>query len=313
MDGRFHSGEQLAKELGVTRAAIWKYVKLLQSEYDLDIHAVTGKGYRLPVPIELLDKKQITSMLAASFPDVSIETFLTIGSTNKYLLKHTDSGDNSCRVVFAERQTDGRGRHGRQWVSPFGGNLYFSILYQFNSAPGDIIGLSLAVGVAIVEFLQKNGVESAGLKWPNDILVDGRKLCGILLEMHGESHGPYAVIIGVGLNINMPAAAADKIDQAWIALNQVRNTGLSRNELAAQLLIQILTAIKEFERSGISAFRDRWIAWDSYMNEEVLLRLGDREVSGISRGIDQQGALLLEQHGQMLRFYSGEISLRPVK
>jgi BirA family biotin operon repressor/biotin-[acetyl-CoA-carboxylase] ligase len=222
-----------------------------------------------------------------------------------------------CDVVFAEQQTAGRGRHGRQWVSPFAGNLYFSIRYQFDTAPSNITGLSLAVGVAIVDFLKKNHVNAA-LKWPNDILVNGRKLCGILLEMRGESHGPYEVVIGVGLNLNMPASQAEQIDQPWIALNQVCDLGLSRNELAAALLIQILSALKEFESHGLEPFRERWMMWDSYLNTEVRLRLGDKEIHGIEKGIDQQGALLLEMTGkkdlgQLRRFYSGEISLRQAK
>jgi len=321
-DGRFHSGEQLAESLGVTRAAIWKHIKTLQSDYGLDIHAVTGKGYRLSQSLELLNSDTISGLIANEFPTLTIETFLSINSTNQYLMKQVATESSGCKAVFAEQQTSGRGRHGRQWISPFGGNLYFSILYQFSPIPNDITGLSLAVGVAIVELLRKIGVDSAQLKWPNDILVNGRKLCGILLEMHGESHGPYAVVMGIGLNVSMSDSEAEKIDQPWIALNQICDTGLSRNELAAQLLIHIMAALNEFEEKGLDAFRDRWMQWDSYMDSEVLLRLGDREIKGIARGIDQQGALLIEEpglqqegkkQGQLQRFYSGEIKLRPLK
>ena len=313
LDGRFHSGEQLAMQLDVTRAAIWKHIKILQSDFGLDIHAVTGKGYRLSQSFELLNSDVITRQVAAVYKDIKVETFLSIDSTNQYLLKRLAKDNGRCHVVFAEQQTSGRGRHGRQWVSPFGGNLYFSIRYQFNAAPSNITGLSLAVGVAVVEFLKKNNLKDAALKWPNDILVNGRKLCGILLEMHGESHGPYDVVIGVGLNLNMPASEANKIDQPWVALNQVCDIGLSRNELAAGLVMQILSALKEFETSGLEPFRDRWMMWDSNLNSEVVLRLGDREIVGIAKGIDQHGALLVEQQGQLQRYYSGEISLRSTK
>ncbi len=318
IDGHFHSGEQLASHLGVTRAAVWKHIKALQSDYGLDIHAVTGKGYRLSQSIELLNRETIRQLIEKQIPEMEIETFLSISSTNRYLMKLAATDENQCKAVFAEQQTSGRGRHGRQWISPFGGNLYFSILYQFNTIANDMTGLSLAVGVAIVELLRKKGVESAKLKWPNDILINGRKLCGILLEMHGESHGPYVIVIGVGLNINMPDNEAAKIDQPWTALNQVCDIGLSRNELAAELLISIMSALKEFELNGLETFRERWLQWDCYMDSEVSLQLGDREITGIARGIDQQGALLIEQSGQkaanqLQRFYSGEIKLRPVK
>lgn len=313
LDGRFHSGEQLATSLGVTRAAIWKHIKTLQSDYGLDIHAVTGKGYRLSQSFELLNSEVISKLVADTYPEVDIETFISINSTNHYLMKQVIAEAGRCVAVFAEQQTSGRGRHGRTWISPFGGNLYFSIRYQFSPTPNDVTGLSLAVGVAIVELLRKIGIKSAALKWPNDILVNGRKLCGILLEMHGESHGPYAVVVGVGLNLSMPASEADKIDQPWVALNQICDIGLSRNELAANLLIQIMAALKTFELEGLEPFRERWMMWDSYMDTEVTLRLGDRVIKGIAKGIDQQGALLIEQEGKRQRFYSGEITLRPTK
>lgn len=313
LDGRFHSGQQLATSLGVTRAAIWKHIKTLQADYGLDIHAVTGKGYRLSQSFELLNSGVIRGLVSKVYPDVAIETFLSINSTNHYLMKQVIPEADRCMAVFAEQQTSGRGRLGRTWISPFGGNLYFSIRYQFNPSPSDVTGLSLAVGVAIVELLRKTGVESATLKWPNDILVNGRKLCGILLEMHGESHGAYTVVIGVGLNLSMPVAEAKKIDQPWIALDQVCDIGLSRNELAAKLLIQIIGALELFETEGLEPFRERWMMWDCYMNSEVSLRLGDREIKGIARGIDHQGALLIEQQGKRQRYYSGEISMRPIK
>ncbi|VAW98545.1 Biotin operon repressor / Biotin--protein ligase [hydrothermal vent metagenome] len=313
IDGKFHSGEQLASELGVTRAAIWKNIKILQSEYDLDIHAVTGKGYRLSQSIELLDSKLILENLSNDCMQPEVETFLTIDSTNRYLMKKALSAKIKCQTVFAEQQTSGRGRHGRTWVSPFGGNLYFSILYPFQRTPRDITGLSLAVGVAIVEQLERQGVYSAKLKWPNDILVEGRKLCGILLELHGESHGPLAIVVGVGINISMPDSAANEIDQPWIAYQSLTRNPVSRNQLAAEFLSNVLRALQEFEQNGLEPFRERWQQRDCYMNSKVNLQLGDREITGIARGIDQQGALLLETQGQVQRYYSGEIRLRPVR
>ncbi len=313
MDGNFHSGEKLASSLGVTRAAIWKNIKILESKYELDIHALTGKGYRLSQSIELLDSEAIIDKLTIKNVIPEVETFLSIDSTNRYLMKKVLSADLQCHAVFAEQQTSGRGRHGRSWVSPFGGNLYFSVLYPFQRTPRDVTGLSLAVGVAIVEQLEQQGIESAKLKWPNDILVNGRKLCGILLELHGESHGPFAIVVGVGINISMPENAAREIDQPWVAYQSLTQTPISRNQLAASFLSNVLLALQEFERDGLAPFRERWLQRDCYMNSKVKLQLGDREITGIARGIDQQGALLLESQGQVQRYYSGEIHLRPAK
>ena len=313
LDGRFHSGEQLASSLGVTRAAIWKHVKALQKDYGLDIHAVTGKGYRLSQSFELINHDVISEIVSKTYTDIEIETHISINSTNHYLMHENTSEPVQCKVVFAEQQTSGRGRRGRSWISPFGGNLYFSIRYQFNPSPSDMTGLSLAVGVAIVELLRDMGVATAGLKWPNDILVNDQKLCGILIEMHGESHGAYTVVIGIGLNLSMSPEDARQIDQPWVALDQICDIEVSRNELAANLLLQIISALKTFESQGLEPFRDRWMRWDCYMDSEVSLRLGEREIKGIAKGIDQQGALLIDHQGQRQRFYSGEISLRPVK
>ncbi len=312
-DGKFHSGQRLATELGITRAAIWKNVKVLQSEYNLDIHAVTGKGYRLSNPVELLKKETISRILGSENIQLEIETFLTIDSTNRYLMKKVLHADVQNQAVFAEQQTSGRGRHGRTWVSPFGGNLYFSVLYPFQRTPRDVTGLSLAVGVAIVEQLERFDINGAQLKWPNDVLVDGRKLCGILLEIHGESHGPLAVVVGIGLNISIPENAANDIDQPWVAYQSLTQNPVSRNQLAAGFLSSVILALQEFEQNGLESFKARWLQRDCYMNTKVKLQLGDREVVGISRGIDQQGALLLESQGQLQRYYSGEIRLRPVR
>jgi len=312
-DGKFHSGEQLASALNVTRAAIWKNIKILQSDYDLDIHAVTGKGYRLSQSVELLDKEVIASNLKKQNIKPEIEIFLTIDSTNRYLMKKVLLADVQCHAVFAEQQTSGRGRHGRTWISPFGGNLYFSVLYPFQRAPRDVTGLSLAVGVAIVEQLERLDIKAAKLKWPNDVLVDERKLCGILLELHGESHGPLAVVVGVGINISMSENAANEIDQPWVSYQSLTQTPVSRNQLAADFLSNILSALQEFELNGLDSFRERWLQRDCYMNSKVRLQLGDREIVGIARGIDQQGALLLESQGQVQRYYSGEIRLRPAR
>lgn len=316
VDGQFHSGEELARSLGVTRAAIWKYVQKLSNDFMLDIHAVSGRGYRLSQAVELLEPEHIRRALLTSHASLEIETHLSLDSTSEFLMCRELLDENKTTVVFAEQQNAGRGRRGRKWVSPFGGSLYFSILHRFDAAMHALSGLSLAVGVAIAGYLHSLGL-NARLKWPNDILVNGRKLCGILLEMRGESHGPGDVVIGVGLNIMMPASASSDIEQPWTTLAQelgsLKTTMASRNQLAGEVLKHILQALDEFSSEGLLPFKDRWQAWDAYANHPVILQLGEKSIQGIARGIDSQGAILIEHDHRLQHYYSGEVSLRPGK
>ena len=309
-DGCFHSGEALAQAAGVTRAAIWKAIRILQADYGLDIHSVRGRGYRLAQSIDLLDQDAIRQHLQDPSRLAGLETFLTIDSTNQYLMQHPSQMVCAPWVVFAERQSAGRGRRGRTWQSPFAGNLYCSLLWRFNQINANFIGLSLVVGVAVCRLLAHLGLEQLGLKWPNDVLCQGRKLSGILIEMRGETNGPYDAVIGVGLNVRMPEDAGRQIDQPWVSLEQVAPTLPARNDLAAQLVDHMLDILPEFERHGLQPFLMEWQHLDVYRDQPVVLQLGDNRIQGIERGIDEQGALLVEHNGKLQRYYSGEMSLR---
>lgn len=309
-DGCFHSGEALAQAAGVTRAAIWKSIRILQSDYGLDIHSVQGRGYRLAQSIELLDKDTIQQRLQHETQLAGLEIFLTIDSTNHYLMHHPTQIIRAPWVVFAERQSAGRGRRGRIWQSPFAGNIYFSLLWRFNQLNANFIGLSLVVGVAICRLLAHLGLEQLGLKWPNDVLCQGKKLCGILIEMRGETNGPYDVVIGVGINLTMPEDIGHRIEQPWISLAQVAPMLPSRNALAAQLIDQMLDIMPEFERHGLQPFLMEWQHLDQYRDQPVVLQFGENRIQGIERGVDEQGALLVETNGKLQRYYSGEMSLR---
>ena len=309
-DGCFHSGEALAKSAGVTRAAVWKAIQALQGDYALDIHSVHGRGYRLAQSIELLDRDAILQQVRLRSRLAGLETFFTIDSTNHYLMHALADEVQAPWVVLAEQQTAGRGRRGRNWQSPFAGNIYASILWRFNQINANFVGLSLVIGVVVSRLLAHLGIEQLGLKWPNDVLCQGKKLCGILIEMRGETHGPYDAVIGVGLNLAMPAEAGREIDQPWISLDQAA-TGLPpRNTLAAYLIDAMLEALPQFEAQGLQPFLAEWRRLDQYRDQPVVLHLGDNRLQGIERGVDEQGALLVEHGGKLQRYYSGEISLR---
>jgi BirA family biotin operon repressor/biotin-[acetyl-CoA-carboxylase] ligase len=283
----------------------------------LPIYSVRGKGYRLAEPIELLNKSLILTDLAeiggvegAGQYLQHLDVFHDIESTNAYLLNLAKNGEQSVRACLAELQTAGRGRRGRRWVSPFGGNLYLSLLWQFDSGASQLGGLSLAVAVAVIRTLQEVGLTSAGVKWPNDILVKGRKLAGILLEISGEAVGPCSVVIGIGLNVRTPVPEMADVDQAWTDLESELGKRVSRNHLAAQLLAHLMNAVREFETQGLRAFVKEWAASDVFADSEVTLELPHGKVQGIARGIDENGALLVVTKDGVQRFHSGEVSLR---
>ncbi len=310
-DGHFHSGEVIGAALGISRAAVWKHLQGLQT-LGVDVFAVRGRGYALSQALELLDAERVTAELEAGGPRLSgIEIHPELDSTNRYLAARAQTGLPSAYACLAERQTHGRGRRGRAWVSPFGRNLYLSLYWCFPDSPETLAGLSLAVGVAVARALAEIGLAEVRLKWPNDLFWSGAKLGGVLLEMAGESAGPCHVVIGVGVNISMPDdGSAASIDQPWADVSRAMGRTASRNQIAGVVLRHVLLAASTYQADGIEPFLDEWRARDLVNGLAVELRLPDRTVNGTALGVDAQGALLLEHGGGVARFAAGEVSLR---
>ncbi|MGD8642025.1 MAG: bifunctional biotin--[acetyl-CoA-carboxylase] ligase/biotin operon repressor BirA [Gammaproteobacteria bacterium] len=312
-DGQFHSGQELANQLGLSRSGVWKVIQGLQAR-GVEVFAVQGKGYRLSQPVELLDKDIIAHTLAGLRDNYAgdISVLWDVDSTNRYLTQKVNSHPIAGATCLAETQSDGRGRRGRNWVSPLGGNIYLSQLWRFNTGPAHLSGLSLAAAIAVVRVIRQLGAVNVGLKWPNDILLDGKKLAGILLEMHGESNGPTNVVVGVGINVRLPATAADQIDQPYISLSDVMNRAVERNKLAAHLISHLMYVYELFSERGFAAFIEEWSSMDVYHDKRVQLQLPSGTISGINRGVDPSGALRVEHEGQITSYPSGELSLRAV-
>ena len=318
-DGHFHSGTDLGEKLGVSRTSIWKHIKTLDTEYGLDIQTVSGKGYRLANAIELLDKERIFSGLDAAAKKIlaSFEIKTVLDSTNHYLMQQDVRQSECGHVVLAEMQTAGRGRRGKTWVSPFAQNIYLSLLWHFDNSAINLSGVSLAVGVAVINVLQQKGVQDLALKWPNDIYWQGRKLGGILLELKGEAAGPCSMVVGLGLNVDMSREAADDIDQAWVDLNTISQQSnsaslnkISRNNMISELLMELLPTMQRYAQHGLKPFRSQWQQNDMLKDKSVTLLLPQQQRTGIARGIDEQGALLFESEGKLEAVYAGEVSLR---
>lgn len=313
-DGQFHSGTELARVLAVSRTAVWKHLQAL-AELGIEVIGVSGRGYKLQRPLQLLDVAQINAHLKPGVESLIslIEIHAVIPSTNAYLLETAHQTHTSGRVCLAEYQTAGKGRRGRTWVSPFGHNIYLSILWHYPDGPAAIAGLSLAMGVAVVRALRKFGVDEVGLKWPNDIYWRGSKLAGILIEVSGESGGPCHAVIGLGLNIFLPLQQAETIEQAWVDLQQIIGDSAigQRNRLVALLLNEMMPVIANFGHGLLPDYVKDWRGFDCMQGRDVTIFVGQQRFDGVVRGIDDQGLLLLEDDaGQLRAFASGEVSFR---
>ncbi|MGH8372408.1 MAG: bifunctional biotin--[acetyl-CoA-carboxylase] ligase/biotin operon repressor BirA [Gammaproteobacteria bacterium] len=308
-DGQFHSGEQLAQLLGVSRSAVWKHVQQL-ADFELEVFRVPGKGYRLSVPLELLDADVIRAgMSVLHRPRLqSLDVLRTVESTNDWLGVRPELAPAAC---LAESQSAGRGRRGRHWVSPFGANLYLSFAWQFEELPPGFTALGMVAAIAAVRALRKLGLESAAVKWPNDLIAGAHKLGGILVDVQGESPNRLRAVIGIGLNVRMPETAATQIDQAWTDIaTLMHGAAPSRNTLAAALLDELFVVLDVFGEAGFAAFSDEWRALDHVAGREVVLQQHEHRITGTALGVDQDGALLLRSGGEIRRFVSGDISLR---
>jgi BirA family biotin operon repressor/biotin-[acetyl-CoA-carboxylase] ligase len=273
------------------------------------LHRVRGRGYRISGGLDLLDVEAIQRQLPVLDPIFNVQLHMSLPSTNQTLMQRQQQRSIHAEVVLAEVQTSGRGRLGRQWQSPFGQNVALSLGWNFAGGATALEGLSLVVGVSLAQALADLGVHQVQLKWPNDVLVGGKKLAGILLEMRGDATGPCHVVIGIGLNVHL--THDDAIDQPWVSLSQLGYT-LSRNDIVAQILLRLNRHLHQFVRHGFSAVRDEWQKYHYYQDQPVQLLLAGKTVEGVCRGVDLVGALMVE-HGGVVKAYSGgEISLRPM-
>lgn len=311
-DGAFHSGEDLAGELGLSRTAVWKQITRIR-ENGLDVETETGRGYRLPGGLELLERERILEELTGATRRRldSLTVLPSVDSTNRWLYAQGMAGQPAGSVCLAEMQTAGRGRRGRGWVSPFGTNFYGSVLWRFDAGPTALGGLSLAVGVAAARALESMGLEGVGIKWPNDLYWDGRKLAGVLVEVSGESGGPSLAVAGLGINCQLPPAARLEVDQPFAELDDMPGgEGVGRNLLAATVLNEMFEMLAAFGERGFDACRRDFERLDVLRGRPVTLLEGNRATEGRALGVDDTGRLRAEVAGGEKTFASGEVSLR---
>ena len=289
----------------MSRAAVRNHVRSI-GRLGLRVVGMRGRGYRLTEPLDLLDGERLRGLLQGAF---TVELRDECASTNGVLMEHARRSGPDALALACEHQTAGRGRRGKRWESGIGTDLTFSVLWRFRQGAGALSGLSLAVGVALVRALARLGYDGVQLKWPNDLMLQGRKLGGILIEVTGDHSGPSAVVIGIGLNVRWSAARTAAIDQPATGLSE-KSAVPSRTTLLAGLLVELRSALEEFAHAGFAPFRSEWLQHHAWHGRWVTLRVAAREVAaGEAVGVGEDGALLVRSARGVERFHSGELRL----
>lgn len=312
-DGQFHSGEDVGEALGVSRSAIWKIIKGLE-EIGIDVHRVQGRGYCIPGGIQFFSKERIESFLLGmkSTAKPTLDIFNRVASTNSYLQDKIKAGYPSQSICLSEYQTEGRGRRGRAWLSPYGKNIYMSLLWKFSAGPSALAGLTLLVGLAMIRALTTLGLTDLRLKWPNDILWHGSKLAGILVEMSiDDLNGCYAVI-GLGLNLSLPQKIRSEVSQRVTDIQTILGHYPDKNYVTALLIHELFSILPEFEAQGFAPYVSQWQGYDHLLNKQITLKTPQQRITGIGQGIDETGALIMKVNGEFERFHSGEATIEEI-
>jgi BirA family biotin operon repressor/biotin-[acetyl-CoA-carboxylase] ligase len=298
----------------VSREEVANGVERLRAQ-GVEINVLGRRGYSLSRAVELFDARLIRAALAADQLRRlhSLEVLWEVGSTNTHLLRHPPPPEGEADVCIAELQHSGRGRQGRRWIAIFGDSIALSLGWAFGEAALVSPALSLAAGVATVRALQRAGAHGIRLKWPNDVWLNDRKVGGVLLELRANDGGPAHVVIGVGLNLALSLTARRDIERTGVRAAAVTDACLQaapRNQVAGMLLDELLRMLEQFQQEGFAPFLGAWMALDALHGRpaEVLAAAG--AIAGTVQGVDADGALLLKSGGKMLRFVSGEVSLR---
>lgn len=311
-DGQTHSGELLGEKFGITRAAVWKKIQKLNT-MGFEISSQKNKGYKLTRKINFLDKAKILQQLSTeNLAQIkTLEIFNSINSTNSYLLDMAKKQKSAHKkVVLAEYQTAGRGRHGRVWLSPFSSNIYLSLGWLFETNCAQIGGLSLAVGVVVAEVLQKNSVENIGLKWPNDIFLNDGKLGGILIEIYGDSLGNFQTVIGIGLNFHLPKHSLEELKDRNVSyIEEVAD--LDRNIVGGQIIDGLCSMLQEYPNSGFAKWQEKWNFYHKFAGKEALVEIGKNKRNATIGSVNSSGALSVTYaDGESEFLQGGEISLK---
>ncbi|WP_367606612.1 biotin--[acetyl-CoA-carboxylase] ligase [Legionella sp. W05-934-2] len=301
------SGPNLADKMGLSRTAIWKQVKKLQSN-GVAIEN-SHHGYRLSDSLILLNQSSIDSGIDAEWHEQGIELLVlpTIDSTNTYVKRHVKT--KPWTVCVSEQQTAGRGRLGRSWASPFGENMYLSIAWRTTVSLAKLSGLSLAASLALRNALRP-WIDNLKVKWPNDLFWQGKKVAGCLVEVTAESHGNSLIVVGLGLNINTQTRDRPLSHLPHCSLRDIVKRSVNRNEIIVATINHCLHAFKQFEFQGLTPLQNTWKEADYLYNQPITIYQSQKQIQGIAKGINDLGHLLVEQeNGLIEEISSGDATL----
>ncbi|NNE38038.1 MAG: biotin--[acetyl-CoA-carboxylase] ligase [Gammaproteobacteria bacterium] len=311
-DGAVHSGQELADRAGTSRTAIWKHLNKIRSKL-ADVRAIKGKGYQLSSPVELLESGLVLKCMQREVngaEPASLEIYYSLDSTNQYLLDKLSTGPIHGQIVLAEHQLYGRGRNKNRWQSGLGAGIYLSIGWHYALIPKQFPALSLAVGSVIATLLTEMVSRPVGLKWPNDLMYEGSKLGGILIESRGQHAGTMDVVIGIGLNVVLNKSIEDNVEQDITDLKTVAGHVPSRNKLAGEMISTIFELLAEYPVNGFEHYLSDWRKKDVFRNKWVRLDMGGTLIEGTVVDVDETGSLIMDINGVKEKFTSGELSLR---
>lgn len=300
------SGDNLADELGLSRAGIWKHIQSMRKQ-GIEIESYTGRGYQLKS--DVLSPGILNRQLGDSLIGSTCIVLDEIDSTNREVMRQAEAGADEGLVIIANRQTMGRGRLGRSWHTAENSSLALSILLRPSIEPEKVPQLSLLTAVALHRALSKLA-PNIGIKWPNDILYDGAKVAGILTEMRGEPGQVHAVVIGVGVNIRRPESGWPKdITQRVTDLSTASGKKTNRLETALAIIKEMELSYHEYLTNGFAPIREAWWQAHAASGHKVRAHGSDGYVEGIAEALDSDGALLLRVCGELQRFIAGDIEL----
>jgi len=311
-NNRYYSGQALAQRFNVTRATIHNCIVKIES-LGISVERIRGLGYRLMQPVDLLNHAEIQSKLSSQAANklADIQCLQEIDSTNRYAaeLELPQAGEFS--LVLAEMQTAGKGRRGRQWVSPYAANIYMSVLWSLQRPLHEAGMLSPMLAISMLNALTELGVSGLSLKWPNDIYCHNTKLAGLLIECSGEISGGCKMVVGMGVNVFMSRFENIQIDQQWTDIHsQTQDWQYSRNDVAAKLVDNVVSGLVKFESNSFENLVYAWSQWDIMKDKQVELHSAQSVKTGVARGIDSDGCLLLESSNGIEKISAGDVSLR---
>ncbi len=307
-------GEAISDKLGLTRAAVWKHVEALRGQgYRID--AVASRGYRLVAVPDRLRALELRPLLNTHDVGQVLHCFEEVGSTNDEAKALADGDAGHGEVVVAERQTEGRGRRGRTWISPPRRNVAFSVILRPEELPPTRAPeLTLVAAVAVCDALRHSGVD-AGIKWPNDVLVGGRKIAGILTEMSAEADRVHWVVVGVGVNVNARLEDfPEELQGEATSLLLEREQPAPRALFLAACLTELEGWYDRHAEEGFAPIRQAWRDRSVTLGREVVVRTDGQDVTGLAEDIDESGALLVRTGAGLVRITSGDVALlRPLR